>query len=157
MCARWNTLRWRHNGRDGVSNHPPHDCLLNRFIQTQINENITAPRHWPLCGEFTGEFPAQMASNAENVSISWRHHELKFNNRTVVNGYALSPITRCVCRVASLSCPLWAIVLKRKCHHFDEIFITGCIGSCHFTTSSAIIQISWKWRYFCFSLFCYIC
>ena len=28
-----------------------------------------------MCGEFTGdEFPAQMASNAENVSISWRHH-----------------------------------------------------------------------------------
>ena len=25
----------------------------------------------------TGEFPAQMASNAENVSISWRHHGLK--------------------------------------------------------------------------------
>ena len=24
----------------------------------------------------TGEFPAQMASNAENVSISWRHHVL---------------------------------------------------------------------------------
>ena len=23
----------------------------------------------------TGEFPAQMASNAENVSIKWRHHE----------------------------------------------------------------------------------
>ena len=22
----------------------------------------------------TGEFPAQMASDAENVSISWRHH-----------------------------------------------------------------------------------
>ena len=24
-------------------------------------------------GEFTGEFPAQMASNAENVSVWWRH------------------------------------------------------------------------------------
>ena len=46
------------------------------FIQTQIKENIKAPRHWPLCGEFTGEFPAQMASNAENVSIWWRHHEI---------------------------------------------------------------------------------
>ena len=23
----------------------------------------------------TGEFPAQMASNTENVSIWWRHHE----------------------------------------------------------------------------------
>ena len=36
-----------------------------------------APRHWPLCGEFTetGEVPAQRASNAENVSIWWRHHD----------------------------------------------------------------------------------
>ena len=35
-----------------------------------------APCRWPLCGEFTGtgEFPAQMASNAESVSIWWRHH-----------------------------------------------------------------------------------
>ena len=46
------------------------------FIQTQIKENIKAARYWPLCGEFTGtgEFPAQMASYAENVSIWWRHH-----------------------------------------------------------------------------------
>ena len=38
--------------------------------------NIKDPRHWPLCGEFTGtgEFPAQRASYAENVSIWWRHH-----------------------------------------------------------------------------------
>ena len=40
------------------------------YIQTQIKENIKAPRHWPLWGEFT----AQMASNADNVSIWWRHH-----------------------------------------------------------------------------------
>ena len=51
------------------------------FIQTQIKENIKAPRHWPLCGEFTGtgEFPAQRASYAENVSIWWRHHELSIS------------------------------------------------------------------------------
>ena len=38
--------------------------------------NIKDPRHWPLCGEFTGtgEFPAQRASYAENVFIWWRHH-----------------------------------------------------------------------------------
>ena len=46
------TLRWRHNGRDRVSNHHPHDCLLNRLFR---RENIKAPRHWPLCGEFTGD------------------------------------------------------------------------------------------------------
>ena len=46
------------------------------LIQPQIKENIKAPRHWPLGGDapVTGEFPAQRASKAENVSIWWRHH-----------------------------------------------------------------------------------
>ena len=40
--------------------------------------NIKAPRHWPLCGDFTGGrwIPVQKASNAENVSIWWRHHAI---------------------------------------------------------------------------------
>ena len=37
-------------------------------IQTQIKGNTKALRHIP------GEFPAQRTSNAENVSIWWRHH-----------------------------------------------------------------------------------
>ena len=49
-------LRWRHNGRDGVSNHQPHDCLHNCVIQAQVKGNIKAPRHWPLWGEFTGDW-----------------------------------------------------------------------------------------------------
>ena len=48
-------LQWHHNGCDGVSNHQSHDCLLNRFIQAQIKENIKAPHHWPLWGEFTDD------------------------------------------------------------------------------------------------------
>ena len=28
----------------------------------------------------TGEFPAQMACNAENVSIWWRHHDILYCN-----------------------------------------------------------------------------
>ena len=27
------TLQWRHNERDGVSNHQPHDCLLRRWFR----------------------------------------------------------------------------------------------------------------------------
>ena len=81
------TLQWRQNERDGVSNHQPHDCLLNRLL-VQIKENIKAPRRWPLCGEFTvtGEFPAQRASNAEKVSFWWRHQEFnwKFSSVPVV-------------------------------------------------------------------------
>ena len=68
------SLQWRHNERDGIWNHQPHDCLLNRLFEAQFKENTKAPRHWPLRGEFTGEFPAQRVSNAGNVSIWWRHH-----------------------------------------------------------------------------------
>ena len=39
------------------------------YIQAQIKENIKVLRHWPLCGEFTGEFPTPKTSNVENVSI----------------------------------------------------------------------------------------
>ena len=28
-----NSLHWRHNGHDGVSNHQPHGCLLNRLFR----------------------------------------------------------------------------------------------------------------------------
>ena len=55
---------------------PASRLFTQPFIQTQIKKNIKAPRHWPLCGEFTGtgEFPAQRASYEEYVSIWWRHH-----------------------------------------------------------------------------------
>ena len=56
---------------------PASRLFAQSFIQAQIKENIKVPRHWPLCGEFTrtGEIPAQRVSNAENVSIWWRHHD----------------------------------------------------------------------------------
>ena len=70
------TLQWRHNERDGVSNHQPPGCLLNRLFKAQIKETLKL-RVTGLCdgnSPMTGEFPAQRASNAENVSIWWRHH-----------------------------------------------------------------------------------
>ena len=67
------SFQWRHNECDGVSNHRCLDSLLNGSL-AQIKENTKAPRHWPLWGESTGGFPTQRTSNAENISISWRHH-----------------------------------------------------------------------------------
>ena len=48
-------LRWRRNGRDCVLKSPASRLFTQPFIQTQIKENIKSPRHWPLCGEFTGD------------------------------------------------------------------------------------------------------
>ena len=70
------TLHWRHNGRNCVSNHQPSDCLLHCLFRCRSNKTSKL-RVTGLCegnSPVTGEFPAQMASNAENVSIWWRHH-----------------------------------------------------------------------------------
>ena len=72
------SLQWRHNGRDSVSNHQPHHCLLNRLFRHR-SKKTQKLRVTGLCAgnsPVTGEFPAQMASRAENVSIWWRHHAL---------------------------------------------------------------------------------
>ena len=34
---------------------PASSLFTQPFIQEQIKENIQAPRHWPLCGEYTGD------------------------------------------------------------------------------------------------------
>ena len=84
----WYTLRWRHNGRDSVSNHQPHDCLLQSLFRPR-SKNTSKLRVTGLCAgnsPGTGEFPSQMASNAENVSISWRHHDLIKLYSTVYSG-----------------------------------------------------------------------
>ena len=67
---------WRHYGCDGVSNHQPHDCLFNRLF-SRSSKKTSKFRVTGLCSgnsPVTGEFPAQMASYAENVTIWWRHH-----------------------------------------------------------------------------------
>ena len=55
------SLQWRHNERDGVSNHPPHDCLLNCLFRRRPKK--TSKLRVTGLGEgnspVTCEFPAQ--------------------------------------------------------------------------------------------------
>ena len=74
----WHKLMSRHNECDGVSNQQPHDWLLNRLFR-RGSRKTSKLRVTGLCAgnsPVTGEYPAQRASNAENVSIWWRHYEL---------------------------------------------------------------------------------
>ena len=69
-------LQWSLNGRNSVSNHQPHDCLLNRLFKRK-SKKISKLRVTGLSAgnsPVPGEFPAQMASNVENVFIWWHHH-----------------------------------------------------------------------------------
>ena len=70
------TLQWRHNEHNGASNHQPSDCLLNCLFRSKKTSKLLVTGVCAGNSPVTGEFPTQMASNAENVSIWWRHHEL---------------------------------------------------------------------------------
>ena len=72
-------LRWRHNGHDSVSN-PSLTIVYSTVYSGADQRKHQSSRVTGLCAENspgTGEFPAQMTSNAENVSIWWRHHDIE--------------------------------------------------------------------------------
>ena len=57
------SLRWRHYGRDSVSNNQPHDCLLNRFCRRRAKKTskhrVTGlcARNSPAPGDFSAQRP----------------------------------------------------------------------------------------------------
>ena len=61
-----------------VSQIPASRLFTQSFIH--IKEDIKA-----------GEFPAQMASNAENVSVWWRHHAYDSCWTMIWNEYIMTP------------------------------------------------------------------
>ena len=93
-CWWASALRWRHNGPHGNSNHQPHDCLLNCLFGRRSKKTsklcVTGLCAWNSLG--TCEFPAQMTSNAENVSISWHHHGCKEQRAISILRYHLTSI-----------------------------------------------------------------
>ena len=114
----WHTapqsLLWRHNEPDGVSNHQPRYCLLNLLFRHRLKKTSKL-RVTGLCaGEspVTGEFPAQRASNAENVSIWWRHHhDHGDGNIPDMTTLCVSVIIRNLTNSRWCILPQWEIVL----------------------------------------------
>ena len=76
-----NTLQWRHNGRDGGS------ITGVSIVCSTVGSGGDQRKHQSSAllvlgvgnSPVTGEFPAQRASKAENVSIWWRHHGILFS------------------------------------------------------------------------------
>ena len=70
--------------------HQPHDCLT--VYWKRKSKKTSKLRVTGLCegnSPVTGDFPAHRASNAEKVSIWWRHHAVSINLLTKIlsNGW----------------------------------------------------------------------
>ena len=93
-------LQWRHNEHDSISNHQRLGCLLSRLFRSKITSKL---RVIGLCegnSPVTGEIPTQRASNAENVSIWWRHH-------------ALSLVSKLLCNLCNIWNPVTVITVNK--------------------------------------------
>ena len=113
------TLQWRHNGRDGVSNHQPHHCLFNRPFRRR-SKKTSKLRVIGLCAgnsSVAGEFPTQIeiVSSVENCSIWWRHHEHDGSNTELKNNYS-----HCI----SVS-RLWVLCKHNLILNFNVLAIKG--------------------------------
>ena len=120
------TLRWRHNGRFGISNHQPHDYLLNRSFRRRSKKTSKLRVTGLGAGNspVTGEFPAQMASNAENVSIWWRHH---------------GSVTFLMCKESFSQCFTRQSFTQRSCH---------LICCCIIQTATQFINEQRNWHFY---------
>ena len=71
FCILTHSLQWHHNRRDGVSNRLLHRLFGRRSKKTS---KLRATGRCAGNSPGTGEFPAQMASNADNAFFWWRHY-----------------------------------------------------------------------------------
>ena len=115
--------QWRHNDRDRVSNHQPHDCLLNSLFRRR-SKKTSKFRVTGLCegnSLVTGEFPAQSASNAENVYISWRHHRIDM----------IAILEKLLCASLHLLNVKTYFNLFKFCNtrlHAEQLYMWNCVG-----------------------------
>ena len=64
------SLQCRHNEHDGVTNHQRVGCFVQSFLQALIKENMKAPRHWSLWGEFTVDRWISLAKAIDTETLS---------------------------------------------------------------------------------------
>ena len=133
------SLRWRHNESDGVSNHQPGDCFLNRLFRrrseqtsklraTSLCEGI---RRWPVNSPYKGSVTRKMFpfddvimqyvfSEHTLLCFIWRwsHFERCALNRQI------SQIPQWTCPICHNAwyahfCSRWCIVRYETCALWD--------------------------------------
>ena len=123
-----------------------------------VQRNTKAMRHWPL----SGEFPTQMASNAENVSIWWRHHDCGkcVHDMTQPCAHRRYTITREEQKQGVMSVYYaWPVVLTLSSNSTDKPIIQGapihktemllvwswsCLCPTHW---SQVLSRKWRWSW----------
>ena len=147
--ATWRTaLQWRHNERDGVSNRQ-RDCLLNRLFR-RISKKTPKLCVTGFCEgnpPMTDRCPSQRPSNAEYVSIWWRHHGMQRDGTQSTHWspgiiHRLSNLLVFVCLIRY--CGFWFLVMAWFKNGEISIY-TSCILDC-IELRYTLIYTIWVYR-----------
>ena len=138
------SLRWRHNGHDGVSNHQHNDRLLNRLFRRR-SKKISKPCVTGICernSPVSGEFPTQRSHSVESPSMvdpQWNiwYWGSKWNLRTVCSGavgceWGTASVyfgITYVCFISS-GLPVFAVEPQYR-HQYYLIFVKSMIWKTH--------------------------
>ena len=101
------TLQWRHNERDCVSNHQPHDCLPNRWFghrskkTSKLRVTGVTPRQWTITYTsyyivFLLEINLQtrhLAYRLDIVGPAWWRHQMETFSALLAFRAGNSPVT----------------------------------------------------------------
>ena len=133
---RLSTLQWRHNGHDSVSNHQPHDCLLNRLFRRRSKKTsklwslalvrgihrgpVNSPHKWPVTRKM---FP--------------------FDDVFMKLDFLSSPVTRPITQ-HELSTRVWLCVTL-KYPWYVPIASSRCITDMQMTLIHTLWVVWWKW------------
>ena len=130
------TSQWRHNERDSVSNHRCLDCLLNHLFRGR-SKKTPKLRATGLC-DGNAPVTSQRASNAEDVSIWWRHNGMM----SPILAYSTQAVGAIDFYKSSwwLQMP-WHQVGVSYCHHHDDKAHSICLHL--YLSSLAILAYSY--------------
>ena len=92
-CKQSGPLQWHHNGRYSVSNHQPHDCLLNRLFRCRSKKisklrvtglcagnspgPVNSPHKWPVTRKM---FPFDDVIISCGQILPWQHNATGYAN-----------------------------------------------------------------------------
>ena len=128
VTSRYISLQWRHIERDDISNHQPHDCLLNRLFRRRSKKTSKLCITGLCAGNLpvTREFPAQRAIPRKYF------HLMTSSCINDVPHYAGTVFTKHV------------YLVKGKCDFDRKKFVTGCIGSWYFGIFRCSLWRKWQ-------------
>ena len=127
------SLQWRHNGHDSISNHQPHDCLLNRLYRHRSkktsklrvtglcagNSPVSSPHKWPVTRKMFQFDDVIMIAVSFNSSPPSATYMRWWTVVSIGSGNGLSPV-RCQAIPWTYAALLWIGPLGTN---FSELWI----------------------------------